>query len=113
MYGWHSFCIDPIMKSTASVSLAIVSVLYGACLYGQNMEQDYGKTHQELRVLANSRLTSLADSSDEIHHAQAKQLSRASGKDFERSYAAGATSRLVPATSRRAPLERNYPSCRE
>jgi phage tail tape-measure protein len=99
------------MKSIASVSMTFVSALYGGCLYGQNVEQDDGKTHQELQVLANSRLTSLADSSDEIHRAQAKQLSF--GKDFERSYAVGATSRLIPATSRRAPLERNYPSCRE
>jgi len=99
------------MKSIASVGLAIVSALYGACLYGQNMEQAYGKAYQELQMLANNRLTSLADTSDEIHHVQAKRLG--SGKDFGRSYAVGATSRLIPDTSLRAPLERNYPSCRE
>lgn len=99
------------MKSIASVSVTIVSALYGACLYGQNIEQAHDKAHHELEVPATNRLISLVDSSDEIHHAQAKQLS--SGKAFERSYAVGATSRLIPDTSRRAPLERNYPSCRE
>ena len=58
--------------------------------FGQQMEQDHGKTLKELQVLAKNRGIKLPDMPDEAHQAQAQQLARASGKAFERSYVAHA-----------------------
>ena len=54
--------------------------------FGQDMEKDHGKTHKELQALAKAKGVSLPDSPDEPHQALAKQLSAASGKEFDRIY---------------------------
>jgi putative membrane protein len=58
--------------------------------FGQKMEQDHGKTLQELQVLAKSKGVPLPDAPDAAHQAQAKQLAGASGKDFDKAYVAHA-----------------------
>ena len=58
--------------------------------FGQKMEKDHGKTLQELLALAKSKGVNLPDALDEAHQAQVKQLSAATGKDFDKAYVAHA-----------------------
>jgi putative membrane protein len=58
--------------------------------FGQKMEQDHGKTLQELQGLAKSKGVTLPDAPDAAHQAQAKRLATATGKDFDKAYVANA-----------------------
>ena len=58
--------------------------------FGAKMEQDHGKTLQELQAIAALKGVTLPAAPDEAHQAQAKQLASASGKDFDKSYVAHA-----------------------
>ena len=58
--------------------------------FGQKMEQDHGKTLQELQGIAAKKGITLPSEPDEAHKAQAKQLASATGKDFDKGYVAHA-----------------------
>ena len=54
--------------------------------FGQKMEQDHGKTLQQLQPLAQAKGVTLPTSPDEAHQATAFKLSRASGREFDIMY---------------------------
>ena len=58
--------------------------------FGEKMEQDHGKTLEELQALAKNTGVTLPEAPDAAHKAQAKQLETAEGKDFDKTYLAHA-----------------------
>ena len=58
--------------------------------FGKTMEQDHGKTLDELKPLAAAKGVSLPTEPDPPHKALATQLSRAEGKEFDRIYVGNA-----------------------
>ena len=122
------------MKAFAPASMAIIiSLLYGTSLYGQNdvamsdeqlhladtatgesairdptVEPSEQKSAEQQKTLQLARNASTLSASE-----PSTQLSASSGKDFARSHAVAATSKLIPEFPVAKPQERNYPSCRE
>jgi putative membrane protein len=88
--GDHRFVQTALQGGQAEVELARMAQSRATNAdvkaFAQRMEQDHGKTNDELTRMVNAKFTPMEMKPDAMHRREADRLAKASGAEFDRAY---------------------------